>query len=432
MQTVYDWIIIGAGAAGLFAAARIGSSVAGTQEGTGSAAESAAAPNPFSPSVLVLERGTRAGRKILISGGGQCNFTHAESAADMVKHYGDKKNFVRHAISRLDSDALIRYFEALGLPSAIRPDGKVFPATFVAEDLIEILLKTARQGGVRFEFNRYVEKIVPAASGGYEVISGEHTYKAHNVLLACGGSSYPMTGSDGAGQSLAAELGLETLPVRPALSPIYHQDRKLYDLAGVVLQGASFKYRDSDGVRQLKGDLLFTHTGLSGPGILDASRWMNAGGVLELNFSTLDPAAFETALKEAAATHGTRQLSTVIRGLVQTRSISDMIESQLGETACKTNMATLSKALRQQVVKLATAYEVRISSVGALRSAMATSGGVSTREVVGRTMMAKRLPGLYLAGELLDVDGDTGGYNLHWAFASAALAVTSGTMAVVK
>lgn len=425
METTYDWIIVGAGAAGLFAAARLA-------ESTHESAVDAEVPTQNSPLVLVLERGTRAGRKILISGGGQCNFTHAESAADMVKHYGDKKNFVRHAVSRLDPDELIRYFEGLGLPSTIRPDGKVFPASFVAEDLIEVLLKTARQGGVQFEFNRYVEKIVPAASGGYEIISGEHTYKARKVLLACGGSSYPMTGSDGAGLSLAAELGLETLPVRPALSPIYHQDRNLYGLAGVVLQGASFRYRDCEGVRQLKGDLLFTHTGLSGPGILDASRWMKAGGILELNFSNLDAAAFEAALLEAAAAHGTRQLSTVIRGLVQTRSISDMIESQLGEAACKTNMATLSKALRQQVVKLATAYEVRLSSVGALRSAMATAGGVSTREVVGRTMMAKRLPELYLAGELLDVDGDTGGYNLHWAFASAALAVASGTAAVVN
>ncbi|SCZ78771.1 BaiN/RdsA family NAD(P)/FAD-dependent oxidoreductase [Acidaminobacter hydrogenoformans] len=425
MKTTYDWIIIGAGAAGLFAAARMAESTQVTIAGT-------EVPTQNSPSVLVLERGTRAGRKILISGGGQCNFTHAESAADMVKHYGDKKNFVRHAISRLDADTLMRYFEDLGLSSTTRPDGKVFPASFVAEDLIEVLLKRARQGGVQFEFNRYVEKLVPAVSGGYEVVSGEHTYQAHNVLLACGGSSYPMTGSDGAGLSLAAELGLETLPARPALTPIYHQDRMLHGLAGVVLQGASFKYRDSEGARQLKGDLLFTHTGLSGPGILDASRWMKAGGILELNFSNLDPAAFEAALLEAAAAHGTRQLSTVIRGLVQTRSISDMIESQLGEAACKTNMASLSKAHRQQVVKLATAYEVGISSLGALRSAMATAGGVSTREVVGRTMMAKRLPGLYFAGELMDVDGDTGGYNLHWAFASAALAVASGKADVVK
>lgn len=425
METTYDWIIIGAGAAGLFAAARLA-------DITHESAAGAAVPPQNSPSVLVLERGTRAGRKILISGGGQCNFTHAESAADMVKHYGDKKNFVRHAISRLDADGLMRYFEALGLPFTIRPDGKVFPASFVAEDLIEILLKTARQGGVLFEFNRYVEKVVPVASGGYEAVSGEHTFRARNVLLACGGSSYPMTGSDGAGLSLTKGLGLETLPARPALAPIYHQDESLYKLAGVVLQGVSFKYRDSEGVRQLKGDLLFTHTGLSGPGILDASRWMKAGGVLELNFSNLDPVAFEGALMEAAASHGTRQLSTVIRGLVQTRSISAMIESKLGEAACKTNMATISKSLRQQVVKLATAYEVGISSMGALRSAMATAGGVSTREVVGRTMMAKSLPGLYLAGELLDVDGDTGGYNLHWAFASAALAVASGMTAVVK
>lgn len=413
MMLTYDWIVIGAGAAGLFAAAR---------------AADAAGP----PSVLVLERGTRAGRKVLISGAGQCNFTHAESVADMVRHYGDKKNFVRHAIGKLDSEDLIQYFETLGITSVVRPDGKVFPASFAAADLVEALLQEAKRRGVRFEFNQFVEKIMPMVEGGFQVACGDQTYQARKVLLACGGSSYPMTGSDGSGLRLAADLGLEVIPQRPALAPVYHNDRALHKLAGVVLQGAAFKYRDSEGIRLLTGDLLFTHTGLSGPGILDGSRWMKSGGVLELSFTALDAAAFEQALLDAACNHGTRQLSTVIRGLVLARSLSELIEGHLGEEACKTTMASLSKALRQQVVKLATAYEVRITALGALRSAMATAGGVSTGEVVGRTMMAKRLPGLYLAGEILDVDGDTGGYNLHWAFASAALAIASGNGTVVK
>ena len=425
MMLTYDWIVIGAGAAGLFAATR-------AADVSHAAGENLASDEAGSPSVLVLERGTRAGRKVLISGGGQCNFTHAESVADMVHHYGDKKNFVRHAIGKLDAEDLIEYFDALGLPSVVRPDGKVFPASFAAADLVEALLQEAKRRGVRFEFNQFVEKIMPMVEGGFQVTCGDQTYRARKVLLACGGSSYPMTGSDGSGLRLAADLGLETVPQRPALAPVYHNDRALHKLAGVVLPGASFKYRDSEGVRPLTGDLLFTHTGLSGPGILDGSRWMKAGGVLELSFTALDAAAFEQALLNAAASHGTRQLSTVIRGLVQARSLSELIEGHLGEEACRTTLASLSKALRQQTVKLATAYEVRITALGALRSAMATAGGVSTKEVVGRTMMAKRLPGLYLAGEILDVDGDTGGYNLHWAFASAALAIASGNDTVVK
>jgi hypothetical protein len=114
-----------------------------------------------------------------------------------------------------------------------------------------------------------------------------------------------------------------------------------------------------------------------------------------------------------------------LRALIGTRSISELIEAMLGETAVQTNMASVSKAMRQQAVKLATAYEVKLTAIGDLRSAMATAGGVSTKEIVARTMMVKHIPGLYMAGEVVDVDGDTGGYNLHWAFASADLALTS-------
>lgn len=398
----FDWIIIGAGAAGLFAAAR---------------AEGA--------SVLVLERGTRAGRKMKISGAGQCNFTHAEGVSDMSGHYGDKKNFVRHALGKLDPNRLMDFFERIGVPSVVREDGKVFPASLKAEDLIEALLQTARAHGVRFEFNQKAESILPMVSGGFEVACQGEVFHGRRILLACGGSSYPMTGSDGSGLLFAESLGLETIPPRPSLSPVYHQDGALHGLAGVVLTQAQYRYKDPGGVRAFKGDVLFTHTGLSGPGILNASRWMKAGGVIELSFSGMDSASFEASLLEASARQGTKQFKTVLRALIGTRSISELIEAMLGETAVQTNMASVSKAMRQQAVKLATAYEVKLTAIGDLRSAMATAGGVSTKEVVARTMMVKRIPGLYLAGEVVDVDGDTGGYNLHWAFASADLALTS-------
>ena len=400
----WDWIIIGAGAAGLFAAAR-------------SAGQK----------VLVLERGPKAGRKVLISGGGQCNFTHAENLSAMVTHYGDKKNFVRHAIGKLDSEDLIRYFEDLGMASVKRPDGKVFPASLRAADLVEALTQTAKDLGVTFSFGQTVDSVELEDNGGFKVTCGDRTYLSRKVLLACGGSSYPMTGSDGSGAGLAETLGLKVVTPRPALAPVYHQDPLLHRLAGVVIVNADFCYRDNTGRRTLKGDLLLTHTGISGPGILDSARWMKAGGILELRLSDLDGASLEAALLDQASKHGTRQLKTVLRGFVKTKSLSEMIETQLGDAACETPMASLSKSLRQQVIRLVTAYEVKITQIGALRSAMATAGGVATTEVVARTMMAKRIPGLYFAGEILDVDGDTGGYNLHWAFASGALAMAAGT-----
>jgi hypothetical protein len=409
MTPLYDLIVVGAGAAGLFAAARTGGQT-----------------------VLVLERGTRPGRKVALSGKGQCNYTHAENLSEMVRHYGDKKNFVKHALGKLGADNLIQYFETLGVPSVVQENGKVFPATYVAGDLIEALMIEARSRGVHFEFNRKVERILPLDGGGFEVACGEVSYESQSVMITCGGSSYPMTGSDGAGLALAASLGLEVVPPRPGLVPIYHSDALLHNLAGVSIKSAKFKYHFENETRNFQGDLLMTHTGLSGPGILDASRWMQPSGWLELNFSGMDTASFEAALLEAAKSQGNKQLKTILRTLIPTRALSEVVEKRLGEASANLEAASMTREMRQKAAKLSTAYTVVITALGELRTAMVTAGGVSTHEVVGRTLMAKRMPGLHLAGEVLDVDGDTGGYNIHWAFASGLLAAESALSAAPK
>lgn len=407
MAILYDLIVVGAGAAGLFAAARA--------EGR---------------NVLVLERGTRAGRKVALSGKGQCNYSHAENRLEMEKHFGDKKNFVRHALGKLSSDDLIHYFEKLGIASVVLENGKIFPASYAAEDIINALINEARSKEVHFEFGKKVDRVTPLEEGGFEVSCNTESYFGRCVLIACGGSSYPMTGSDGAGIKLAESLGLEVVPARPALSPIYHQDSLLHGIAGVSIQAAKVRYSDIHGSLNFQGDILMTHTGLSGPGILDASRRMQTGGKLEVNFAGMDAAAFEAALIEAAKAQGTKQVKTILRSLIPTRALSEIVEKQLGEAVANLGIASLTRVARQKATQLSTAYPVVITAMGELRTSMATAGGVSTKEVVGRTLMAKRIQGLFFAGEVLDVDGDTGGYNLHWAFASADLAVISANQLI--
>ncbi|MDN7025540.1 NAD(P)/FAD-dependent oxidoreductase [Methanoculleus sp. FWC-SCC1] len=402
----YDTIIIGAGPAGLFCALQ------------------AAAPGR---KILILEKKPACGRKLLITGSGQCNLTHGGNIREFLARYGDHGAFLRPALLGFTNRDLIAFFESRGLDLETDENGKVFPATRKAADVLDLLLRECRERGVRVRCGEAVIA-VERTDGGFLVTTGAARYTASRVVIATGGASYPATGSTGDGYRLAAALGHTVTPVRPALAPVVVEDYPFARLAGISFEGVTVSlFRDGRKTRELAGDLLFTHTGLSGPAVLHLSRYTAAGDALKVSFLPgMTREGLEKDLLAKFAAHGTRQVKTILAdyGLPE-RFVLALLEAA-GIPADRA-AAHLAKKARGALIDRLTAFPFGVKAVGGFREAMVTAGGVALEEVDKKTMASKRVPGLYVIGEVLDVDGDTGGYNLQAAFSTAVAAARAIT-----
>jgi predicted Rossmann fold flavoprotein len=383
----YDLIIIGGGAAGLYAASRV----------TGG-------------NVLLLEKMDRPGLKVLASGGGQCNFCHEGRPQELLTAYHGSP-FPKFALKALTTEGLRAFFDDLGVPSVVREDGKVFPKSLKASDLVAALRKRAVDGGVQVRTTTAVTG-VSEFDGYFTVKTEEERYSARQVILATGGFTYPQLGSSGDGYAIARAMGHRIVPPRPALAPIEVKETWIHKLAGIAVAA---KLLDSSG-RRSEGDLLFTHDGLSGPLILDHAGYLTAGETIRLDFWRED---LEKQLIGAAAAKGA---STVAAWFADQEKLPGrLLTALLGNLATK-RLGDLTKKERAHLVERLTSHPLQIHRIKEDR-AMVTRGGIALEEVNPKTMESKRMPGLYFAGEVMDVDGRTGGYNLHFAFASAHLAL---------
>lgn len=401
----YDLIIIGYGAAGMMAAAQ---------------AQGLA--------TLVLEKNPAAGRKVLISGKGQCNFTHDETASQMSAHFGQHKNFVKHALGKWTPQMTRDWFRDRGVDSLVMDNGKVFPKSLQAGDLVSVLVNEALDQGVSLHFKetatRIEQTVLQTGEAGFLVETDQSAYQAKVVLISTGGFTYAVTGSDGEGYKLAKALGHKLETPRPALTPIYHEVTWLKALAGVSIPEAKIGLkREGRVIGRYQGDLLFTHKGLSGPGILNNSRDFQAGDALLLSLTELSPEELEKKMLEMADKQGKSSVKAFLRQVCYSKSLADAAAEVL-ELDEKLSFSQINKTVRLKIVILLTQCEVPIEQIGGRQIAMVTAGGVELTEVVGRTMASKLIDGLYFAGEVLDVDGDTGGYNIQWAFSSAWLALS--------
>ncbi len=382
----YDTIIIGGGAAGLYAAAQL----AGEK-------------------VLLLEKMDRPGLKVLASGGGQCNFCHAGSPQELLKAFHDGR-FAKFALRALTTEKLRAHFDELGVPSLVREDGKVFPESLKASDIVGALKKRAIDRGIQIRTTTAVTGL-SVYNGYFTVKTDKERYSARRVLLATGGFTYPQLGSSGDGYELAAGMGHGIRAPRPSLAPVEVKDAWIHKLSGIAVPAALVDARG----RRSEGDLLFTHDGLSGPLVLDQAGDLSAGETIRLDFWRAD---LEGQLIEAAASKGATTVGAWFGA--QEKLPGRLLTALLGSLSAK-RLGDLTKKERAQLVEHLTAHPLRIHRIKDER-AMVTRGGVSLEEVNPKTMESKKVPGLYLLGEILDIDGRTGGYNLHFAFASAQLA----------
>lgn len=400
-----DVCIIGAGPAGLMAAIH------------------AAAKNA---SVLLVERNTTAGRKLLLTGGGRCNFTHAGSPEELAKAFGKAGRFLRHSLYELPPQAIREFFCVRGLASTVEPDGCVFPVSNRAADVPDILVGEAEKLGARFLYESRVQDIT-ARGSGFAVQSREREIIASRVIIAAGGISWPQTGSTGDGYHWAARLGHTVMPPKPALVPLVTRETWPGELAGVSVADVRMRATISGHKCISTGAMLFTQRGIGGPAAQDLSRFLtddiSEGTAIPIEVSLLpqmDKPQFDRKLQQALHAHPKRAVANVL---------SEFVPRQLAQTLCRLAQCDpdcaagqLPADRRKRIVGTIERLPLFVTGTEPIAKATVTRGGVSRSEIDPRTMESKIRPGLFFAGEVIDVDGPCGGYNLQMCWSTGAVA----------
>ncbi len=397
----YTVIIIGGGPAGLFCAIR-------------------AAGN--NPRILVLEKMPSCGRKLCITGAGRCNLTHTGTMAEFTAHYGDGGKFLRPALMNFTSADLLAFFKDRGLSFTPDENGKYFPTDGTAKDVLSILLAECDRAGVEVRCDESV-RAIEHTEGLFSVITADHAYTAEHVVLATGGASYPVTGSTGDGYALAGKLGLPVTATGPALAAITIHNYPFRDLTGISFDNVPLSlYRDNKKIREVTGDIILTVTGISGPGALHMSRYVRPGDNLHVGFvAGGDKESARKKLTDAIADGKNRQVKTVLTEIeIPIRFLLSLLE--LSGIPRDATCAHLTKPDRNTLINYLTDFPFTVAGTEGYATAMVTRGGVARDAIRQKTMEAKTVPRLFCIGEVVDIDGDTGGYNLQAAFSTAALA----------
>jgi predicted Rossmann fold flavoprotein len=416
-------IVVGAGPAGLIAA--------------GMSAKNGAR-------VMLLEKMQRPGIKLRLTGAGRCNLTNSAPLPDFIAHFGPGGRFLRQAFSQFFSSDLVEFLKKLRIRTVTESDGRVFPAGGKASEVADALVDWAVKCGVTLLTETSVKrlivekgkvmgvKVLGNSSSGAKTKSHPHRlereYNADAVIIACGGASYPSTGSNGDGYSLVKSVGHTIIPVRPALVPVETTGDVAPRLQGVSLSRVRVKVR-IDGKKQAAtiGELIFTHFGLSGPMILDLSKLMvdalreNQKVDLSLDFMPdLNEGKLNRFLETRLRECGRQKLQTSLKEFLPGKLISVCLDLAKIPTIRVGNQVTVAE--RKRLCQWFKDFKLEVSGHLPLADAMITAGGVNTKEVDPRTMESRLVRGLYFAGEVLDIDADTGGYNLQAAFSTGWVA----------
>jgi predicted Rossmann fold flavoprotein len=402
---MWDVVVAGAGAAGLMAAIR--------------AAE-------CSRRVLILEKNRKPGVKILMSGGTRCNITHDTDNRGIVAAYGPPGKFLHSALAALSVQDTIAFFEGEGVPTKVEETGKVFPVSNRALDVLNALLRRLQHSGATLSLGEPLTDL-SRVDTGYSLATLSRTIVAPKVILTTGGQSYPGSGTTGDGYALAAKLGHSIVPPRPALTPITVDAPWLADLRGITVPDVLVQVMAHDKpLVARRGSLLFAHFGLSGPVILDVSRVVSGHSqpgalCLELDLlPALSEDKFEEWLRVESLAQGKKQLAVLLAERLP-RRLCDGLLRQAGLAADR-RAAGLRREDRTKLVASVKRLRLRIRGTLGFEKAEVTAGGVALEEVDSRDMQSKLAPDLYLAGEILDLDGPIGGYNFQAAWSTGWLA----------
>jgi predicted Rossmann fold flavoprotein len=364
------------------------------------------------------------GIKLLISGSNQCNITHDGSVDGFYRRYGRADNFVKYTLKNFSNKDLISFFESRGIQFTVTDHGKIFPRSSRSKDILDAIIDECRNRLVTLAVGEPVKTVEPMPSGGFHCTTAYNNYRCKYLVIATGGKSYPKTGSSGDGYRLAQSLGHSIVTPKPALAPVIAEDYDLAGLAGVSLQDKTVSlWRGNKKIASEQGSILLTHTGLSGPCILNISRYAQHGDILRIDLAGSACLSF-TQFKDILSKSNNLQISTVLRNMNIPRQLACAIVTKAGVQPSQ-QVNSIKKDMRRQVYELVGGLPFTVKSTGGFDEAIVTAGGVERTEITARTMQSKLNPNLFFAGEIIDVDGDEGGYNLQFAFSSGMLAGSS-------
>lgn len=394
-------IIIGGGPAGLFAAIMCANK---------------------KQRIALIEKNKSCGRKLLMAGAGKCNITQAGDIHHFLTCYGANAKFLKHALLSFQNEDLLNFFRKRGLEFITTEKGKVFPKSLKSQDVLNILLEECRRRSIEIHYESAVESLVKEEDL-FHLQTAKGTFESSVVVVATGGLSYPHTGSTGDGLVWAKTLGHKIVPTKPALTPLKIKNYELSDMSGTSFEELSYTlWRGGKKIGAYQGDFLLTHTGVSGPGIINNSRYMQSGDVIKCNFvgaESIDE--FRSQLTKKLNNGGKTLVKSMVRELNLTKRFADKLLELCGIDE-NLKCAELNKVTRQKLLTTLTEYEMEVKELGGYHVAMVTTGGVSLKDIKQKTMESKKISNLYFIGEVLDIDGDTGGYNIQAAMSMAYIA----------
>ena len=406
-----DLLIVGGGAAGLMA------SIAAQRHRPGWR-------------IVLLDGAPKLGAKILASGGGRCNVTH-ETVRE-GDYNGGPARCIRHVLRAFNVEQTLAFFESLGVALRLEAGGKLFPTTGRATTVRDALVGEVRRLGVEVRMGARVSA-ARARGGGFAVDTPGGAWATPRLLLATGGRSYPRTGSDGSGFTLAARLGHTIVPTTPALVPLVLEGEFHRPLSGLSHPAALTVAAVGLASRRLVGDLLWTRFGISGPVVLDASRhWLRArleGHAPRLLLSLLPTETLDTLEAHLLATARQRPRAGVLAAL-SARVPRTLIQAILAETGLPSTLplSQMGRSDRQRLLRALVERDLHVRDSRGYDQAEVTAGGVRLEEVLAATLASRLRPGLFFAGEILDVDGRLGGFNFQWAWSSAQVAARGAAL----
>ncbi len=395
--------IVGAGAAGLMAAGRAGA---------------------LGKKVLVFEKNNRSGKKLLITGKGRCNITNNCPMDELLSNIPGNGRFLYSSLHHYNNYDIMDFFETNGVSLRTERGNRVFPESDRSYDVADALICYAQRQGAQFHYHSPVKDIIceNGRVGGLR-LQNNVFYELDSVILATGGLSYPMTGSTGDGYRIAQELGHTLAEPKPSLVPLETKEKWVTEVQGLALKNVGLTVYDNAGTKvyQEQGEMLFTHFGVSGPMILSASRHILDCGfkdsVLKIDLKpALDEETLDLRIQRDFSKYSRKQFDNALGDLLP-KSLIPIIVS-LSDIPSEKPVNQITRNERRELVTLLKGLKLTVSKARPIEEAIVTAGGISVKEINPATMESKLIKGLYFAGEMIDVDAYTGGFNLTIAFST--------------
>ena len=378
----------------------------------------------YGADVTIFESTDRLGKKLAITGKGRCNVTNRCTTQEFLENVINNPRFLYAALSEFDTESTITFFESLGVSLKTERGKRVFPVSDKAKDIVDAMRKYSEGAKVVY---KKVSAIKQNDDGTFTVSAGNDSHTFDAVIIATGGKSYPLTGSDGSGYKLAQKLGHKITELTPSLVPIESKDDICKELQGLSLKNVAITVKDKNGNKLFSdfGEMMFTHFGVTGPMILSASSHLKKQDIESLTLSIdLKPALDEKTLDNRVLSdfkaQANKDFINSLGGLLPTKMIEPFVYLVGIDPRKKVNAIT--KEERKAIIERLKNFEISLYRFRPIEEAIITSGGVDVKEVSPKTMESKIKKGLFFAGEVLDLDAYTGGFNLQIAFSTAYLA----------